>query len=185
MFSFIPYVMSPWAQAGEIVLRTYNPFGGSHNISKGVANAEKGLLNFLGQQMGYEPKPLGGLFLSGGSMSTLTASIIARNKKLAEEEYAIGTAYVSDQSHSSAKKGLKIMGLMSENIRKVPTDANFRMKLDVLEDMIQEDIEAGKKPFLVIGTAGTTNTGSVDEMATSRSLCLMAVPSLSVKTSKI
>lgn len=121
-------------------------------------------MNFLGRKAGYSEKELEGIFVSGGSMANLTAAVIARDDKLAEADFHLGTVYVSDQTHSSVAKGLRIIGIQTKNIRKVKTDSQFQMKIDHLTQLIKEDKTEGKTPFLVVATAGTTNTRSVDPL---------------------
>ena len=70
--------------------------------------------------------------------------------------------YTSDQSHSSIEKGAIAMNVGQHNVRKVPSDAEFRMRADALAKMIKEDKHAGKRPFCVVATIGTTSTTSID-----------------------
>ncbi len=163
-FCFIPNDVTPYSILGDFINSVYNPYGGGYEISEGTANIEMQTINWMGSQAGYPVKNLGGQFVSGGSMANLTASIIARDDKLKPEDFIKATVYVSDQTHSSVAKGIHIMGISSENVRKVTTDENFRMKTDILRVMIEEDLKDGYKPFLLVGTAGTTNTGSIDPL---------------------
>lgn len=100
------------------------------------------------------------MFVSGGSMASLTALTAARDNRLREDEWSQGVAYVSDQTHSSVAKGLHIIGFRADQVRKIPTDSQFRMDIDALKQALKQDIANGKKPFAVIATAGTTNTGA-------------------------
>ncbi len=70
--------------------------------------------------------------------------------------------YTSDQSHMSIEKGAIAVGVGQKNIRKVPSDAEFRMRADALAKMVEEDKRAGKRPFCVVATVGTTSTTSID-----------------------
>ncbi len=79
--------------------------------------------------------------------------------------------YVSDQTHSSVAKGLHIIGFSKDQIRVIPSDALFAMDISVLKAAIIKDINAHKKPFAVIASAGTTNTGSVDPLPQIAALC--------------
>lgn len=162
-FSFIPNTVSPFSILGEFINSSYNPYGGGHANSSAISYLEKYLMNWMGSVAGYSEKELGGLFVSGGSMANLTASVIARDEKLKEEDYPLATAYVSAQSHSSVSKGIHIMGINRKNVRKIKT-VGFMMDINDLEENIKRDIENGYKPFLVVGTAGTTNTGSIDPL---------------------
>ena len=67
-------------------------------------------------------------------------------------------AYISDQTHSSVAKGLRIIGIPNKRIRKIPTTPDFKINTEILEKTILDDKKAGLIPFVVIGTAGTTNT---------------------------
>lgn len=163
-FCFIPSAVSPYSIFGDFINSIHNPYGGGYNISKGTANIERETLKWMGEMAGYDVDKLGGQFVSGGSMANLTASIVARDKKLKPEEFFKGRVYVSDQTHSSVAKGIHIMGLPRENVRKVPTNDKFEMIPEELEEMIKADIEAGYKPFLIVGTSGTTNTGAIDPL---------------------
>lgn len=163
-FSFIPLALSPISVVGEAINSFYSPYGGSHTLSEGMAVAEKKLMNWMGEQIGYPVKELGGLFVSGGSMANLTASIVARDEKLKEDELVKGTVYVSDQTHSSVAKGIRIMGIPRANIRKVKTNDAFQMIAEDLEKQIEQDKADGFIPFLIVGSCGTTNTGSIDPL---------------------
>jgi aromatic-L-amino-acid/L-tryptophan decarboxylase len=70
--------------------------------------------------------------------------------------------YTSDQSHMSIEKGAIAVGVGQKNIRKVPSDSEFRMRADALATMVEEDKRAGKRPFCVVATVGTTSTTSID-----------------------
>ncbi|WP_019673273.1 pyridoxal phosphate-dependent decarboxylase family protein [Psychrobacter lutiphocae] len=163
-FSFIPLALSPISVVGETINAFYSPYGGSHTLSQGMAVAEKRLLNWMGKQVGYPVKELGGLFVSGGSMANLTASIVARDEKLKDTELYKGTVYVSDQTHSSVAKGIRVMGIPNANIRKVKTNERFQIIPEDLKRQIEQDKKDGYIPFLIVGTAGTTNTGTIDPL---------------------
>jgi aromatic-L-amino-acid decarboxylase len=73
--------------------------------------------------------------------------------------------YTSEQSHSSIEKGAIAIGVGQKNVRKVPTDADFRMRPDALATMVERDRAAGLRPFCAVATVGTTSTTSVDPVA--------------------
>ena len=97
-------------------------------------------------------------------MANLTGLMVARDQKLKFEERVRGVAYVSDQTHASVAKGLRILGFRNEQIRKVQSDGRFRMDVAALIEAVRKDKEDKLLPFLVVATCGTTNTGSVDPM---------------------
>ncbi len=72
------------------------------------------------------------------------------------------TLYTSEQAHSSIEKDAIALGIGRRNVRKIPVDAHFRMRVDALEQAIERDLATGKRPFCVVATVGTTSTTSVD-----------------------
>lgn len=163
-FCFIPGAYSPYSVFGDFLNSLHNPYTAGYNLSEGTVALEKETLRFLGSLIGYDEKKLGGQFVSGGSMANLTAAIIARDDKLQLEEFTKGTIYVSDQTHSSVAKAVHIMGLPNKNIRTIPSDDSFKIDLKKLKSAIQLDIENGYKPFLLVASCGTTNTGTIDPL---------------------
>lgn len=76
-----------------------------------------------------------------------------------------GIAYMSEEVHFSIVQGFTLCGLPPENIRKIPSNRHdFRIRLDILRETIEQDKAMGLKPFLLVGMAGTTNTGAVDDL---------------------
>src|ERR1035441_6691533 len=125
------------------------------------------------------PQGATGLFVTGTSMANLIAVLIARDAALGYDVRASGvaaeprrlTAYTSNAVHGCVPKAMDIAGLGSDALRQIPTDSRFRIDLAALAEAIQRDREAGFTPFLVVGTAGTVNTGAVDDLAGLADLC--------------
>jgi len=125
------------------------------------------------------PQGATGLFVTGTSMANLIAVLIARDAALGFEVRACGvaaaprrlTAYTSNAVHGCVPKAMDIAGLGSDALRQISTDSRFRIDLAALAEAIQRDREAGFTPFLVVGTAGTVNTGAVDNLAGLADLC--------------
>jgi glutamate/tyrosine decarboxylase-like PLP-dependent enzyme len=164
-FAFIPGPFSPLSWVGEMLTAGHNPHAGSWLQSAGPTWVEGAVIRWMAGQLGLPAETSGGLFVSGGSMANLTAMALARDLRLTEATRPLGVAYVSDQTHSSNAKGLKLLGFASRQIRKVPSDAGFRMNTAALREQIRQDRAEGLAPFTVIATAGTTNTGSIDPLA--------------------
>ncbi len=104
-------------------------------------------------------------------MANLTALTAARDAKLAPQDRGRAVAYLSDQTHSSVAKALHIIGFCQEQIRILPSDAAFRMDTGALEMAVKKDLAAGRRPFAVVATAGTTNTGSIDPLEEIADIC--------------
>ncbi len=169
-FGFVPGPASCVSWLGDIMTTAYNIHAGGSRLAPTVNCIEQKLLRWLADQAGFGEKA-GGIFVSGGSMANITALTAARDRKLTEDTLHLGVAYVSDQTHSSVAKGLRVIGITQSRIRTIPTDDSFRIKLDELEKAVEEDLKNGLIPFVVIGTAGTTNTGSVDPLEEIAAIC--------------
>ncbi|MCX7973527.1 MAG: aminotransferase class I/II-fold pyridoxal phosphate-dependent enzyme, partial [Candidatus Aminicenantes bacterium] len=110
------------------------------------------------------------------STSTLCALIAAREKASNFRVNQRGfeqkmTIYTSDQAHSSVEKGVKIAGYGRENLRYIPTDDNFAMIPEALEEKIREDIKRGALPTCVVATLGTTSSGAIDPLKPIGEIC--------------
>jgi len=136
-----------------------------------IVNWFKALMSF--------PERASGTLTSGGSMANMVALTVARNAKAGVDVRHAGVTdlpkplrfYTSDQAHSCHQKSIEALGLGRRSLRLVPSDADFRMDLGALERMIGEDRAAGHRPVCVIATAGTTNTGSIDPLASIGAIC--------------
>lgn len=104
-----------------------------------------------------------GILTSGGSMANFTAVVTARSTKL-PVNFLTGTVYVSEHVHHSVSKSVKVAGFPQRNIRLVPCRDDLAMDVSELRRMIQSDRASGALPFLIVGSAGTVNTGAVDPL---------------------
>ena len=124
------------------------------------------------------PDSASGLLVSGTSMANLIALTVARNAR-AGQSRANGlrdhprqlVAYASSESHQCVVKAMEILGLGAASLRRIATDGAFRIDLRALADQIAADRERGFEPFCVVGTAGTVNTGAVDDLQGLAELC--------------
>ncbi len=121
---------------------------------------EDNVVRWLCDLFGYGPESRG-ILTSGGSIANLSALVTARKAKL-PEDFLDGTLYVSEQVHASNAKAASIAGFPNANVRSVPCTSELRMDLMALREMIRTDRAAGRTPFFVIASAGTTNTGAID-----------------------
>lgn len=141
-----------------------NRYAGVFFANPGAIRMENHLINWMKRLIGYPEDALGNL-TSGGSIANLIAVVTAREaKKLAPEDYRNVVVYLSPQTHHCIHKALTIAGLKDAVWRDVPLDDQFRMKADALPDMIRQDKDNGLIPWMVIGSAGTTDTGAVDPL---------------------
>ncbi len=141
--------------------------GGNH----AAASMDNQVVNWCKEMMGLPPSASGTL-VSGGSMANLIALTVARNVKAGVDirEDGVGAIerplrfYASDQVHSCHRKAVEALGLGNKALRRVPTDAELRIDVAALRAAITEDRAAGLQPACLIATAGTVNTGAIDDL---------------------
>jgi glutamate/tyrosine decarboxylase-like PLP-dependent enzyme len=94
------------------------------------------------------------------------ALAMAREAKTPANETGgpVGIVYASDEVHMSIPKAVALLGIGRANLRLVPTDANFRLRVPDLEEVIAQDLRAGKKPCAIVASAGTVSTGAIDPL---------------------
>lgn len=161
-FGFVPGPSTTLSFLGDVMTAAYNRHASSYLTFPAGVQLEQSLISWMCQKAGYPTETASGMFVSGGSMANLTALTAARDHILSEDTFHLGVAYVSEQTHSSVEKDLRIIGIGESRIRKIPVDAAFQMDVNALETAIRTDKENGLIPFVVIASAGTTNTGSID-----------------------
>ncbi len=168
-FAFIPSPSNFVSVMADALASGFNPFAGNWLEGAGTTQLELVTVDWLRQMCGL-PETAGGLFVSGGSMANLTALAAAREAKLGNQREN-AAVYFSDQTHSSLEKALRILGFAHQQIRKLPSDDKFRLRMPELHRAVAEDRAAGKQPFCVIANAGTTNTGAIDPLNEIADVC--------------
>ena len=160
-----PAVVGDWIAAG------YNFFAGVWTVASGPNQIELTVLDWFRSWLGMPPGT-SGLLTSGGSTATLTAVVAARHAADPGCENSPRlTLYTSEQAHSSVQRAAWIAGIPRANVRSVPTDDRYRLRPEALRKAIADDRSAGRIPFLVVASAGTTNTGAVDPLNEIADLC--------------
>lgn len=131
--------------------------------SPALVQLEWNALRWIANVFGY-PREARGVFTSGGSLATLEGILTARHAILGRND-ASGRVYLTDQAHHSIERAISALGINRDLITVVPTNTALEMDVAALEARIRRDIEAGERPFLIVATAGTINTGAVDPIA--------------------
>src|SRR5436190_12837974 len=176
-FGFINATADPVGTTADYLAAALNPncWGGDH----AAIHVENQVVRWLAALLGL-PAGAEGILVSGGSMANFTALAAARRAMTPGNvrEDGLGgegrpklVVYASDQVHHCVDKAVDLLGIGTRNLRKIETDERFRIRLDLLERAIAEDRAAGLSPALVVGTAGTVNTGSVDPLDALAELC--------------
>jgi aromatic-L-amino-acid decarboxylase len=167
-FAYFSTTGSTPAIIGEMLAAALNTNGLHWKTSPAVAELEQVALDWLRQWLGL-PEGWFGIVYDTASTTSMHAIVCAR-EAVDPEARVKGSRpnlvlYTSEQSHSSIEKGAIAVGIGQQNVRKVPTDAEFRMRPEVLAEIVAADKAAGLRPFCVVATVGTTSSTSVDPVS--------------------
>ena len=150
------------AAVADLIADAVNRYVGVCAAAPALVQLESNVIRWFCRFVGY-PAGAGGVLTTGGSLANFTAVVTARKEKLADS-FQNGILYASDQVHHSVQKAANLAGFPHSNVREIPVDDLLRMRLDALEESIVRDRADGLEPFMIIGSAGTTNTGAVDDL---------------------
>lgn len=157
------------AAIADLISNMTNRFTGIRDAAPCLVELEGTALRWLAHIVGM-PVSTRGIFTTGGSMAAFAAVVCAREKLLGPD-LAGGTVYASSQVHHSVTKAARLAGIPADRVVRLPVDAAYRMNPDALARAIVQDRAAGRRPFLVVSTAGTTNTGAVDPIEEVQAVC--------------
>jgi glutamate/tyrosine decarboxylase-like PLP-dependent enzyme len=152
---------------GDLLAATSNKYSGFASASPGAVRLENATIGWLAGVIGY-PEGAAGTLTSGGSIANLTAIVAARDAMDAEGG---GAVYSTRFAHHCVDKALHIAGRGRAPRRLVATDPRYRMSVGALEEALKRDVAAGIRPWLVVASAGTVDTGSVDPLREVADLC--------------
>ncbi len=149
---------------GDLLAAVTNRYAGVAFANPGAVALEHFLIRWMTELFGF-PKTTGGNLSSGGSIANLIAITTARDAlNLRPSDYERLVIYGSERMHHCLHKALRIAGLGFSPLREIELDHRQRMIPEVLEAQIIQDRTDGLTPFLIIGSAGTTDTGSIDPL---------------------
>lgn len=160
---------TPFGLVGDLVAAGLNlNCGGRNHVGIEI---ERQIVQWTQEAFGY-PETASGLFVTGSSMANFLATIIAKTEAIGVQAREQGlmdagrplTAYTSSEAHSCIAQALELSGIGSVNLRRIPVDNLRRMRVDELDRAIIADQQSGAQPFMVVGTAGTVNTGAIDPL---------------------
>ncbi|MBL8212346.1 MAG: amino acid decarboxylase [Bryobacterales bacterium] len=173
-YSFFSVSSSGPGILAEALIAALNMNGMLWKSSPAVTELEQVTLNWLREWLGL-PESNFGIIHDTASNSTLHAILAARHAaqpaQRAEGAQPGYVLYCSEHAHSSVEKGALALGVGEAYVRKIATDAEFRMKPDALQEAIDADRAAGLHPFCVVATVGTTSMTSVDPVPAIAAIC--------------
>jgi len=162
--AFIPPSSLFAGALGDLLAAVTNRYAAYYFAGPGAVRMENQVLSWLAHELGL-PEGSSGNLAAGGSMAHLVGLCTAREAAgLKAADYPKACVYLSEQAHHCLVKALRVAGMAEAPVRSIPTDTAFRLRPEALEAAIREDRRAGLRPWLVVPTAGTTNTGAVDPM---------------------
>jgi len=165
---FFGYVLGsgePIAAAADLLASVLNQNVTAWRSGPAAATIEQVVIDWLAQAAGCHG--FVGSLTGGGSSANLMALAMARESRIPANESGVdssGTVYASEQVHMSIPKAMAVLGLGRKQLRLIPCDEQFRIRLDLLREAIANDLHAGRKPVAIIATAGTVATGSIDPL---------------------
>ncbi len=181
---FFGYVCSPGLPTdiiGNVMATALNQNVTGFSSAPAATTVERRLIRWLTGLAGFPQEQAGGLLLSGGSVANLTGLAAALGSCGGQELRQNGlaavagdrpfTLYTSSATHFSIERAAVLLGIGRKHVRSVPVDSEWCMSASALENMIRKDIADGFRPFAVVGSAGSTTTGSVDPLDAIAAIC--------------
>ncbi|MFB3776924.1 MAG: aspartate aminotransferase family protein [Bryobacteraceae bacterium] len=166
--AYFPSSASPPGVLGEILAAALNTNAIVWKSSPANTELEQVTLNWLRQWLGLPEEFFGIIYdtASTGAVHAIAAAREMADPQVRNNGVSGGLIlYASEHAHSSIEKGAIAVGIGRENVRKIGADSEFRMRTELLAEAIEADLKAGKKPFCVVATVGTTSSASVDPVA--------------------
>ena len=161
----------------EALVAGLNPQLATVKRSQLASKIEHETVRWIGERVGW-PSEFNGTFTSGGNEANFTGIALALASKfphaIEEGVASIGAQpvlYASDEAHHSLDKSAGLLGVGRKALRRIPVNDNVQLDPQILQRTIPADLASGKKPFCVVGTTGTTNTGAVDDLSALAEIC--------------
>ena len=153
-----------FSQLAQLISAHLNPYTAHYMMAPGFVTLEAEAIRWFLNLFKYPADQATGYFTTGGSQANLAALSIARKNILKTSDLSRARVYTSLQSHHCIGKALDFLGFPLETLQKVKVQNNLKIDIKDLEDQIVKDLKNGLTPFAIVGTAGSTNTGAVDEL---------------------
>jgi aromatic-L-amino-acid decarboxylase len=164
--------------AADLLAAGVNMNLGGWQLSPSATEIELELTRwFAGEVFGLPPGG-GGLITSGGAMANFVGLKAARDHRAGWNVRTDGLAgreplamYMSSETHVVSERAADMLGVGTHGVRKIPVDGEWRIRIDLLREQIGRDRAEGRRPFVVVGSAGTVSTGAVDPLAELADVC--------------
>lgn len=177
---FLGYITSsgaPISMLGDLLAAAVNPNVGAWTLSPVASEIEAQVVRWIAEMVRF-PEGSGGLLVSGGNMANMAAFWAARVDAGGPSVRTDGTpsghplvVYGSAETHTWIQKATDLAGMGTNAMRWIPTTRDLRMDVDALRNAMDLDISEGRRPMMVIGTAGSVSTGAVDPLRAIAEVC--------------
>jgi aromatic-L-amino-acid decarboxylase len=155
----------------DLISATFNPQLAAWSHSPFASEVENYLISQFGQKIGFPAGETDGVFATGGAEANITALLCALNNSFPEiannglfSLKGRPSLYCSSETHHSVIRAARTSGLGKYSVRMIPVNEKMTIRTDILEKTIVSDLSDGYIPFMIIGTAGTTGSGSIDDL---------------------
>ncbi len=163
---------------GDFLASAVNPNVGAFELSPVATEIERQTVRWIAEMIGY-PASSGGLLVSGGNQANFVCFLAARKAKLPWDVRKKGLSpdsgrlrvYCSAETHTWINKAADLFGLGNDAVIWIPVDDQLRMDTHALRRQVAGDLNAGLKPIMVVGAAGTVGTGAIDPLAEIAAIC--------------
>jgi glutamate/tyrosine decarboxylase-like PLP-dependent enzyme len=169
-FGYVASPSTPIGAYGDLIASALNANITCWRSGPAGTELERMVVRWLGALIEYD-RDAAGLLTSGGSMANMIALLIANRRQSGTNTARRGlwnsgpmTLYASEEVHMSIPKAADILGFGRDQVRVIACDDRQRMRVDLLRQRIEADRREGLRPFCVVGSAGTVNTGVVDPL---------------------
>lgn len=162
----------------DLITAVFNPQLAAWSHSPYANEVEKYMVETFGLLFGYSRESIDGVFASGGAEANFTAILCALNQtfpqigeKGLQSISKTPRIYCSEETHHSILKGARMAGLGTNSVKVIEVDYHLKMNADQLRETIKKDKKSGHEPVMVVATAGTTGTGSIDRLEELGEIC--------------
>jgi aromatic-L-amino-acid decarboxylase len=178
-WGYVTAAAAPIGILGDLLASAVNQNTGAWFLSPMASEIVAQTVRWIAELLGF-PTTCGGILVSGGNMANIVCFLAARQAKAGWNTRAMGLpgsetkrlrVYCSKETHTWVQKAADMSGIGTDAIRWIPTEKDLGMDVEVLQNQIRADKEAGERPFIVIGTAGSVSTGAIDNLPEIARIC--------------
>jgi aromatic-L-amino-acid decarboxylase len=178
-WGYITASAAPIGILGDFLASAVNQNTGAWFLSPMASEIEAQTVQWIAELLDY-PTTCGGILVSGGNMANIVCFLAARQARAGWDVRAVGLhgseaqqlrVYCSKETHTCVQKAADMSGIGTDNVRWIPTRGDLSMDTVQLQNQIRADKEAGDRPFIVIGTAGSVSTGAIDNLPEIAKIC--------------